>query len=370
MAWTQNQRRFSADILHRLGAPVTPANLAALAAWQRSEGGSARFNPFNTTQTMPGAGSYNSIGVRNYTSYAQGLNATVKTITNGRYGAVISALRHGRNPYAVASAVGNSPWGSSGSLMTSVLRGMGGNWPAPPRGGGGPSRGANRIQQVISFARHQLGEPYVWGGTGPSGWDCSGIVYAAYRHAGYQGIGRTTYDQIKQGHAVSQGNLQPGDIVFSSPHHEGLYIGNGRVLSAPHTGATVHILPLASFGFYAARRLIKGGGGVVPPRGGIGGVSPSGLPAPSPAQMRALAQSQFQTGLASAKAMSRQALANFKPPDLTAPIPVSETQLAAMGRGSEAPGVERLAQTTDMLGQIKASAWQKSGLGGLAVGGP
>lgn len=369
MAWTTNQRRFSADILHRLGAPVTAANMAALAAWQRSEGGSARFNPFNTTQTMPGAGSYNSIGVRNYTSYAQGLNATVKTITNGRYGAIISALRRGSNPYAVASAVGSSPWGSSGSLMTSVLRGMGGNWPQPPRGGGGVSPGTNKIQQVIKFAKAQLGEPYVWGGTGPSGWDCSGIVYAAYRHAGYQGIGRTTYDQIKQGHAVSLGHLLPGDVVFAGTGHEGLYIGNGKILSAPHTGANVHIIPISAFGATSARRLIKGGGGIVPPRG-IGGVSPSGLPVPSAAQMRALAQSQMNTSLAMAKGMSKQALNQFKPPDLTAPIPVSGVQMRGVGQGEEAPGVASLQVATDMLGQIKQQAWRKAGLGELAIGGP
>jgi hypothetical protein len=139
---------------------------------------------------------------------------------------------------------------------------------------------ASTIQRIIQIARHQLGTPYVWGGSAPGGFDCSGLVYYAYRKAGYTGIGRTTYQQIDQGHAIGIHDLQPGDIVFPSREHEGLYIGNGMVLEAPHTGDHVKVIPLSSFGFMTARRLIGGGGGVIPPRG-IGGVSPSGLPVPS-----------------------------------------------------------------------------------------
>src|SRR5439155_9991214 len=95
------------------------------------------------------------------------------------------------------------------------------------------------------------------------------------------GIGRTTYDQIKQGVRVAANQLQPGDIVFPEAGHEGLYLGGGRVLEAPHTGDRVKIVPLSAFGFMTARRLINGGGGIVPPRG-LGGVHPgTGLPVPS-----------------------------------------------------------------------------------------
>lgn len=140
---------------------------------------------------------------------------------------------------------------------------------------------AATIEQVLRFVRHQVGVPYTWGGTQRStGFDCSGLIWRAYRKAGYTGIGRTTYQQITQGRAVGMHELQPGDIVFPSREHEGIYIGNGQVLEAPHTGDHVKIIPLSQFGFMTARRLVSGGGGVIPPRG-IGGLSHAGLPIPS-----------------------------------------------------------------------------------------
>jgi hypothetical protein len=174
-----------------------------------------------------------------------------------------------------------------------------GGQPTRHPGSAGLSRGTNLIQRAIHFAYRQIGEPYVWGGTGPSGWDCSGLVYAAYRNAGYSGIGRTTYDQIKQGHPIfSASQLRPGDIVFPSAHHEGLYVGHGMILEAPHTGDHVKLIPLSSFGFWQARRLLAGGGGVIPPRA-IGGVSRNGLPVPHPSVNPQLFQQWMQS-------MSRQ----------------------------------------------------------------
>jgi hypothetical protein len=135
----------------------------------------------------------------------------------------------------------------------------------------------HRIARALAYALRQRGTPYVWGGSAPGGFDCSGLIYWAYRKAGYQGIGRTTYDQIKQGIAVGPHNLQPGDIIFPSAHHEGIYVGNGMVLEAPHTGDHVKVIPLSEFGFMTARRLIGGGGGVTPPRR-IAGQGIAGLP--------------------------------------------------------------------------------------------
>ena len=123
MAWNASPQQFAAAVLHGIGAPVTAANLHALLAWQRAEGGSAKWNPFNTTQPASGAGSYNSVGVRNYRSYQQGLQATIQTLKNGHYGGVIAALHRGTNPLAVAAAIGASPWGTSGALMASILHG-------------------------------------------------------------------------------------------------------------------------------------------------------------------------------------------------------------------------------------------------------
>ncbi len=129
-----------AAILKGIGAPVTAQNIRAFQAWQRAEGGSARFNPFNTTQPMSGASSYNSIGVRNYSSASQGIRATIETLKNGHYGNVLTALRRGNNAGKVAAAVGASPWGTSGQLFADIL---GSKLPAAPV----PKGGGNRPKQ-------------------------------------------------------------------------------------------------------------------------------------------------------------------------------------------------------------------------------
>ncbi|MBY8880413.1 C40 family peptidase [Actinacidiphila acidipaludis] len=118
----------------------------------------------------------------------------------------------------------------------------------------GPATG--RAAAAIQFALAQRGKPYVSGGTGPNAYDCSGLTQAAYRAAGVT-IGRTTWDQVKDGVAVSESDLQPGDLVFfySGISHVGIYLGNGQVVHAPHTGATVEIAPMSWMPFAAARRV-------------------------------------------------------------------------------------------------------------------
>ena len=118
----------------------------------------------------------------------------------------------------------------------------------------GPASG--RAAAAIQFALSQRGKPYVSGGTGPNSYDCSGLTQAAYRAAGIT-IGRTTWDQVKDGTAVSESDLRPGDLVFfySGISHVGIYLGNGNVVHAPHTGATVEIAPMSWMPFAAARRI-------------------------------------------------------------------------------------------------------------------
>lgn len=118
----------------------------------------------------------------------------------------------------------------------------------------GPATG--RAAAAIKFALAQRGKPYVSGGTGPNAYDCSGLTQAAYRAAGV-GIGRTTWDQVKDGVPVSEADLQPGDLVFfySGISHVGIYLGNGQIVHAPHTGAVVEIAPMSWMPFAAARRV-------------------------------------------------------------------------------------------------------------------
>ncbi|MCQ4045535.1 NlpC/P60 family protein [Streptantibioticus rubrisoli] len=113
----------------------------------------------------------------------------------------------------------------------------------------------SRAAQAVSFARAQLGKPYVWGATGPNSYDCSGLTQAAWSAAGVS-LPRTTYSQINAGTHVPQGQLQPGDLVFfySSVSHVGIYIGGGQMIHAPHPGAPVRISPISEMPFAGATR--------------------------------------------------------------------------------------------------------------------
>jgi peptidoglycan DL-endopeptidase CwlO len=104
------------------------------------------------------------------------------------------------------------------------------------------------IATVIAFAKEQIGKPYVWGGTGPDGFDCSGLMMMAYRAANMD-IPRTSQAQWAWGPRVAPGHEQPGDLVFfagadgtpASPGHVGLVIGPHLMMEAYATGFPLRI---------------------------------------------------------------------------------------------------------------------------------
>src|SRR5262249_45277831 len=105
--------------LRASGAPRSACNIGAVLAWEGAEGGHwgnpARYNPLNTARDLRGSSLMpgpNPAGVRAYRSWDQGLRATVATLHNGHYGAVLAALRAGNDAQAVADAVAASPWGT------------------------------------------------------------------------------------------------------------------------------------------------------------------------------------------------------------------------------------------------------------------
>lgn len=111
-----------------------------------------------------------------------------------------------------------------------------------------------RRELAVSFAVAQSGKSYVYGATGPDHFDCSGLVYAAYRATG-KTLARTSYAQLRSYPSVSRSQLRPGDIVgFYGGGHVGIYIGAGLVVHSPHTGDVVKISSLSSMGFYKAVR--------------------------------------------------------------------------------------------------------------------
>ncbi|WP_051540474.1 NlpC/P60 family protein [Clostridium ihumii] len=114
-------------------------------------------------------------------------------------------------------------------------------------------------KEIVEYAKQFQGIPYVWGGTTPSGFDCSGFTQYVFRNKAGIDITRTTYTQINQGTYVSRDNLRPGDLVFfgnGSPDHVGIYIGNNQYIHSPESGDVVKISPLTRRDYMTARRIV------------------------------------------------------------------------------------------------------------------
>lgn len=126
-----------------------------------------------------------------------------------------------------------------------------------PTGAAKSSKG----QAIVNTAKKYLGVRYVYGGSSPSGFDCSGLVQYVFRKNGIS-ISRTSASQSRQGKTVSRSELQPGDLLFFAKngrvHHVGIYAGNGQMIHAPHTGDVVRYASINSAyrnrEFYCAKR--------------------------------------------------------------------------------------------------------------------
>jgi peptidoglycan DL-endopeptidase CwlO len=114
---------------------------------------------------------------------------------------------------------------------------------------------------AVRAALGQVGKPYRWGATGPATFDCSGLVRFAYAGAGLP-LPRTSRQQWSAGRHVQVDGLRPGDLVFwahdpadpATIHHVGLYVGQGLMVHAPHTGAPVRVDALRPSGYAGATR--------------------------------------------------------------------------------------------------------------------
>jgi len=111
---------------------------------------------------------------------------------------------------------------------------------------------------VVGIAMRYLGVPYVWGGSTPRGFDCSGFVSYVFAQIGVS-VPHSSYSQFGMGTAISINALQPGDLVFfTGASHVGIYIGGGQFIHAPHTGDVVKISSLSGYyssNFAGARRI-------------------------------------------------------------------------------------------------------------------
>jgi cell wall-associated NlpC family hydrolase len=133
--------------------------------------------------------------------------------------------------------------------------------------GAAQGRGADpRAVKAVEFALAQVGDPYVWSEEGPDQYDCSGLMYAAYRSnaAGnfpLRRVSRDQYDQTKQ-KAVDRYSLLPGDLLFFSSsnswtgiHHVAMYAGDGKMVEAPRSGLDVRLVPVRWSRLFQATRI-------------------------------------------------------------------------------------------------------------------
>jgi len=117
---TTSDDDFYKSVLKCIGAEPTKSNMLFLYAWRQAEGGGAKNNPFNTTQKMEGATNYNKIGVKNYRTSEDGIEATCKTLINGRnkygYDKIIDGLKNDVGLSKLSDAVVSSKWGTKDLL--------------------------------------------------------------------------------------------------------------------------------------------------------------------------------------------------------------------------------------------------------------
>ncbi|MFI6869545.1 NlpC/P60 family protein [Nocardia sp. NPDC050406] len=113
----------------------------------------------------------------------------------------------------------------------------------------------NSGTSALAAGLTRIGDPYVWGATGPDQFDCSGLVQWAFKQVGMN-VPRTSEQQSNFGTPVSKDELQPGDVVFFYPEisHVGIYAGNGLMLHASTFGVPVAVAPMSSTPFHSARR--------------------------------------------------------------------------------------------------------------------
>jgi cell wall-associated NlpC family hydrolase len=150
------------------------------------------------------------------------------------------ANQYASGGYSVAPSVGSAATSTAACVqLAGTVIGSGGTTTTVPN---------QAVAAAISFAQQQIGKPYLWGGTGPDAFDCSGLVMMAYQAAGID-IPRTSEDQFSWGPSVPASQVEPGDLVFfagsdgttADPGHVGMVIGGGKMIEAYATGFPIRI---------------------------------------------------------------------------------------------------------------------------------
>jgi cell wall-associated NlpC family hydrolase len=235
------------------GAPVHPASepVAGVATDANSDGTASVYEP---ADAIAGAARY---------LVAHGVQSNVSgaIFAYNHLSSYVTDVLHWASLYAGGGfTVSPAAGGAGGGVVTDVqclvdaaaAGGVAGSTGGGPRDAQIPNQA---VATAIAFARAQLGKPYLWGGTGPDAFDCSGLVMMAYRAAGVD-IPRTSQQQWIWGPRVAPGHEEPGDLVLfagsdgttTSPGHVGMVIGNGLMIEAYATGFPIRIAPYGGRG--------------------------------------------------------------------------------------------------------------------------
>jgi cell wall-associated NlpC family hydrolase len=148
--------------------------------------------------------------------------------------ATLDSLTAAQQEQVNASTVGGT--GQTGTGQTGT--GQPGSTPVAYTG---PT--TTQADKAVAYAYAQIGKPYQWGATGPNSFDCSGLVMAAWASAGVD-IPRDTYEQWAGLPHIPVSEMEPGDlIIYDGEGHVAMYVGDGYIIDAPHTGADVERIP-------------------------------------------------------------------------------------------------------------------------------
>jgi len=163
-----------------------------------------------------------------------------------------------------ATAVGSGAADASGiegQDRAMISAGLANPVDAPAAGGSGPTTATTKTttqvladatpearQQFIGYLKQALGTPYQWGGAGPGGFDCSGLIYWAMQQAGLKPPPRLSQQQLAGGRKEDWSQLQAGDFIgYNGGSHIAVYLGNGQLIEAPHSGLNVRIRDVTDY---------------------------------------------------------------------------------------------------------------------------
>jgi peptidoglycan DL-endopeptidase CwlO len=232
---------------------VTPASFSAISApaalpanTGSASGGTVMATDLHQTDAQQIASLSHAVSMAK--PVTQSAPAAAQSVGGGGGGGSVAAA----NPLgSLGKAVGGLVGGavSTALQLPSSLNGV-----AITGGQAGSPVAAMALRKAVT----KKGLPYIWGGTGPNGFDCSGLIQWAYKQLGIK-LPRTSSAQSQVGVPVSKSQLKPGDLVFfySPVSHVGIYIGNNKIFNASESGEPLKVSDMSHMPFHSARRIVS-----------------------------------------------------------------------------------------------------------------